>query len=588
LRLSDSTDGAERYKLLGIKQQFRRFLSNASFRADAGLGIVGSPSPDSDYYYHSLGYRSGAGPMVSPGSATRLSAVFACTRVCAETLGSLPFAVFRERKSGGRDLAKDHPAYELFLKPNLWQNSMDFFEMMQIHLELRGNAYALKVPSNDRAIGQLIPLHPDRVRVYVMPDNRLRYEVTSYSSGQIDRYVQEEILHIRAMSQDGIMGMSTVSAMSEVIGVGLAQQEHRARYFRNNAVPGMAIETVKMTEEAREQMVNSISEKFSGEGAFKVMAMPPGTQVKQLGLTNKDSQLIEASDATKVEICGAWRVPPHKIGDLSKGTFSNIEQQNIEFATDCMRPRVIRSERRLDMDIVDPLRAYESAMGDYFFVFDMDAIFRGDMKSRYDSYSQAINSGWLLRQEARMSEGKNPVKGLDEPLVASTMETISQSQMRTQAKYADSTSGEDDLSQQELGGDAETPGGDADSHEDNNARRQSTHLRAMALNAAGRMVRREVKSLRKINNADAFEEKLSALYADLAPVISESMVIPLDNAESYLAEHRKLLAGVFGKPVSAKTFGREQIIALIEESAPAMLAALALNAQQSSAGERIQ
>jgi HK97 family phage portal protein len=298
------------------------FFSSLSFRADAGLGIIGSPSPDSDYWYHGLGHRSAAGPNVSPGTATRLAAVFACTRVCAETLGSLPIGIYRERKSGGRDAATDHPAQELFLKPNQWQTGMEFFELMQAHLELRGNAYAIKVPGNGRAIDQLIPVHPDRVRVYLLPNSRLRYEVTQYSTGQIDRYTQDEILHMRGWSFDGILGISTVSALAEVIGVGLAQQEHRARYFRNNAIPGMAIESaLKQTEEAREKLTNSIEEKFTGEGAFRVMSLPPGMTVKMLGLTNKDSQLIEASAASRVEICGAWRVPPHKIGDLSRGTF---------------------------------------------------------------------------------------------------------------------------------------------------------------------------------------------------------------------------------------------------------------------------
>ncbi len=145
-----------------------------AFRADAGLGIIGSPSPDSDFWFgpNGLGFRSGAGPNVSPGTAIRLSAVFACTRVITETFGSLPVTIYREKKGGGREVATDHPAMELFLKPNVWQTGMEFLETMQSHLELRGNAYALKVPGNGRAIDELIPLHPDRVRVYLLPNNR--------------------------------------------------------------------------------------------------------------------------------------------------------------------------------------------------------------------------------------------------------------------------------------------------------------------------------------------------------------------------------------------------------------------------------
>ncbi len=536
-----------------LAKQFRNFLSTASFRADAGLGIVGSPSPDSDYWYQGVGHRSSAGPTVSAGSATRLAAVFACTRVCAETLSSLPVGIYRERKSGGRDAATDHPAQELFLTPNPWQTGMEFFEMLQAHLELRGNAYALKVTGNGRAIDQLIPLHPDRVRVYLLPGNRLRYEVTAYATGQIDRYSQDEILHLRGWSFDGIIGISTVSALGEVIGVGLAQQEHRARYFRNNAIPGLALETIKMTDEAREKMTESMSAKFSGEGAFKVFAPPPGVTVKTLGLTNKDSQLVEASHSTAIEICGAWRVPPHKIGDLSRGTFSNIEQQNIEFATDCMRPRVVRLERRLDRDIVAPLQAFESSPGDYFAVFNMDALYRGDMKSRYEAYSQGISSGWLLRNETRTAEGKNPIDGLNEPLVAVNLETVAQAQQRsdnaTTSANATAQTAQDKNSADAAGGPGsggpETPENDSPAEDKQNALAQ-TRLRAHVMNAAGRIVRREEKSLRKMASKSAadpaaFHGEVWDFYGDLAAVVADSMLIPLDAAKGYCTGHASVI-----------------------------------------------
>ncbi len=191
-----------------------------------------------------------------------------------------------------------------------------------------------------------------------------------------------------------------------------------------------------------------------------------------LGLTNKDSQLIEASNATRTEICAAWRVPPHKIADLTRGTFSNIEQQNIEFATDCIRPRVVRAERRLDADIVNALRAYESSPGDYFLVFNMDALYRGDMKSRYEAYAQAIP--WMLRNEMRAAEGKNPIDGLDEPLVAVNMETVTQADARSKANIAASQSDDDETKQQnattnelqDAGGSSETPDGNPDEEDE--------------------------------------------------------------------------------------------------------------------------
>lgn len=571
-----------------LARQFRSFLSNASFRADSGLGIIGSPSPDSDYWFHGLGHRSAAGPNVSPGTATRLAAVYACTRVCAETLASLPVGIYRERKSGTRDAATDHPAQQLFLEPNGWQTGMEFFEMMQGHLELRGNAYALKVPGSGRAIDQLIPQHPDRVRVYLLPNNRLRYEVTSYSSGHIDRYSQDEILHYKAWSFDGIMGVSTVSAMAEVIGVGLAQQEHRARYFRNHAIPGMAIETLKMTPEAEATLRESLSEGFSGENAFKAMILPPGMKAQALGLTNKDSQLIEASNATRTDICGAYRVPPHKIGDLSRGTFSNIEQQNIEFATDCMRPRIVRFERRLDRDIVNALRAYESSPGDYFVTFNMDALYRGDLKSRYEAYAAAMP--WMLRNEMRAAEGKNPIDGLDEPLVAVNMETVSQAQARNDANNARGQEDEKDAEETANGpgsGGAETP--ETDNPEDDKQQARETlraaRLRAIATNSADRIVRREVKGLRKLAikaaaDPERFKAEARDFYHDLAPVIAEALAVPFPTAIAYCMGHAEVVTNWYaGHPREAYPALLNIEIDRIEEESSARLADLAMEAR---------
>jgi HK97 family phage portal protein len=531
---------------------------------------VGTPSPDSDYWYHGLGQRSGAGPEVSPGTAVRLAAVFACTHVVSETMASLPIGIYRERKSGGRDVAKDHPAMELFLTPNPWQTSMEFFEMMQGHLELRGNAYALKVPGNGRAIDQLIPLHPDRVRVYLLPDNRLRYEVTAYSTGQIDRYAQDEILHFKAWSFDGIMGISTVSAMAEVIGKGLAVQEHASRYFRNNAIPGMTIETVKLTDEATKELKESLEEGFSGENSFKAMILPPGMKANALGLTNKDSQLIESAAASRLEICAAWRVPPHKIGDLSRGTFSNIEQQNIEFATDCMRPRIVRAERRLDRDIVGALRANESAPGDYYVTFNMNELYRGDMKSRYDAYQVAIQS-WMVRNEARANEGLNPIPGLDEPLVPVNMETVSQAKQRSDnATTAAEASTQNDLD--EGGGSPEAPENDSPGEDQQNAKLLEAQVRSLAMASAGRVVRREVKAMRKLSiKADggpAIEPDIWQFYRDLTPVVSETLAIAPSDAKRYCEQHAALLS-------CSKSTIFDLVIDRIEEESPAQLAELA-------------
>jgi HK97 family phage portal protein len=567
-----------------LARQFRDFISTASMRADAGLGVVGSPGAADDYWYQGTGQRSGAGPEVSAGSATRLAPVFSCVRVVTETFGSLPIGIFRERKGGGRDLATDHPAQELFLQPNKWQTGMEFFEMMQGHLELRGNSYALKVSGNGNAIDELIPLHPDRVRVYLLPDGRLRYEVTSYSSGHIDRYAQEQILHFRARSNDGIMGISTISANTESIGVGLAQQEHRAASFRHRAIPGLSIETQVLKEQNRQELADSIEERFSGNHAFGVMVLPPGMKATELGVSNRDAQLIEASAASAIEVCGFFRTPPHKIGIMARGTFSNIEQQNIEFATDCMWPRIVRVERRLDRDIVGSLRYKESAAGDYFAVFNMDALYRGDMKTRFDAYQSGVQT-WLTRNEIRAAEGKNPIAGLDEPLIPVNMETISQAQARQDANIAAANASAEDAAAtrtttDQAGGGAEPLDDDPEDENGRSAKAalgaQQKRAGAIAIAAAGRIVRREVKTLRKLAAKSAadgppIEGEVWDFYRDLAPVVAEALAIPAGVATVYCTGHAAAVT-------TAKASLLDMAIDRIEEDGAKHLADLALTA----------
>jgi HK97 family phage portal protein len=569
---------------LTLARKFRSFLSNASIRADAGLGVVGTLGGEADYWYRGMGHRSAAGPEVSAGSATRLAPVFSCTRVVTETFGALPVGIYRERKSGGRDAATDHPAMELFLQPNQWQTGMEFFEMMQGHLELRGNAYAHKVSGNGNAIDQLVPLHPDRVRVYLLPDGRLRYEVTAYSSGQIDRYSQDEILHFRSRSNDGIMGISTVGANMEAIGVGLAQQEHRAASFRHRAIPGLSIETTKQDDEKREQLAASIEERFSGDHAFSVMVLPPGMKATELGISNKDAQLIEASAATAIEVCGFFRVPPHKIGIMARGTFSNIEQQNIEFATDCMWPRIVRVERRLDRDIVGALRYKESAPGDYFAVFNMDALYRGDMKTRFEAYQQGVQT-WLTINEIRAAEGKNPIAGGDELLIPVNMETRSQAQARSDANIAAANASADDAADarrtSDAAGDGAEPLGDENDNQKAQARHefvaeQSAVRRAgkLATASAERIVRREVKTLRKLAAKSAadgppIEGEVWDFYRELTPVVAESMAISAGMAAVYCNSRAAVIT-------TARSTLRDIAIDRIEETGPQELAALAL------------
>lgn len=499
-------------------------LQNAWSGFRAGLGV--ELADYDDYWFQPRGFDTSSGARVSPETAMRLAAVFACVRVISETIGSLPLVIYRRRSDGGKERADEHPLYEVLQRPNLWQTSFEFWEMMQGHLELRGNAFAQIVSGNGRAIDQLVPLHPDRVRVFRLPSGKLRYEVVSYYDASIEKLTQEEIFHMRGLSSDGIIGMSTISAGAEVIGVGLAQQEHRARSFKNRAIPGLYLKpAAKIDKVQRDELADSIQKGFSGANAFKAFVGQPGMDITQLGISNRDAQLIEAGQATRTDIASMFRLPPHKIGDLTRGTFSNIEEQNIEFATDSIRPRVERIERRIDIDLIQPLTdGIGGASREFFAAFDMDALFRGDMKSRYEAYQRSVGGPWMSMNEARASEGKNPVDGGDDILRPVNMTPADEAP--NDGENADTQRQVDDS-----GSAGSDPSGDP-------ADASAVRMKQLAAVNVGRLVRKEVKSLAHIaaknsNDEEAFAREIKAFYEGHAQLISESLVIPIESAKAY-------------------------------------------------------
>lgn len=383
----------------------------AFFRADSGGGTQVNPFDDRYFVGNYAGYGTASGQHVTPALALNLSAVFACIRVCSETIASLPLIIYKRLPDGGKVRATEHPLYKvLHDKPNQWQTSMEWVEFMQAHLEARGNSYSLIQPGPQGAIDALLPLHPDRVQVYRLPNGRLRYTVTDWYTGERRNYAQEEMFHMRGWSDDGMTGMGTISLAREAIGVGLGQQEYAARFLENDAQPRGVLEHPQtLGSEAAKLVRDSFHQAQSGVNRHKVAVLEEGMTYKGISLNNKDSQFLEARVFTTAEIARFFRMQAHKIGDLSKATFSNIEQQNIEFATDCIRPRIVRWERRIKIDLIDPLE-----LGDeYFCEFLMDALLRGDQKTRYEAYVAGIQNGFLSPNDARRNENMNPISKED-------------------------------------------------------------------------------------------------------------------------------------------------------------------------------
>lgn len=367
------------------------------------------------------GQPSKSGIRVSADTALACSAVFACVQVRAQTLAALPLKLYRRKANGDKEPALNHPLYRLLsASPHPDLTSFEFFEMMQGHLDLRGNAYAQIVRDNSGTIRRLVPLHPDRVRVYrsdtVTPEGLrpLVYEVTNAGFGGTVKLAAFEILHLRNFGGDGICGYSPIRVASETIGLALAADEHAARMFSNGAKPAGVLEHPgKLGDSGVKNLRKSWEEIHGGvSNSGRVAILEENMKFHEIGLSNEDAQLLQSRKYSRSEVASIYRTPPHKIGDLERATFSNIEQQSIEFVQDCMLPICVRTEKRLNVTLLS-----EDEQREYFFAFNLAGLLRGDLPSRYTAFRMGLGRagepGWITINDIREIEDMNRVAGGD-------------------------------------------------------------------------------------------------------------------------------------------------------------------------------
>ena len=371
--------------------------------------IGAGPGPAEDFWYSPVARATAAGVAVSAESAMRLSTVYKCVRVRAETIGMLPLMIYKRRDDGGKEPATDHPLYGLLHdQPNPWQTSMQWRQMMQSHVDLRGNGYSQIVSRAGKPVA-LLPLHPDSVTIEVMPSGMPRYKVKQKGGGE-EVLLPGEIIHLAGLTSDGYCGMNPIEAQREAIGAGIASRDYGSAYFRNGAKAPMWIKMPGKFKDAdtRRKWVADFGNAYSGTNTGRVPVLEGGMELNSLPLSNVDAQFIESRKYSDTDIAGLFRVPPHKIGNLDRATWGNIEHQQLDFVTDAVLPSCVMWEQTLlrDLDFGDG----------YFAELKVDMLLRGDTKTRYEAYGKGIQDGWLTRNEARRMENLNPLDGLDDPL----------------------------------------------------------------------------------------------------------------------------------------------------------------------------
>ena len=347
------------------------------------------------------GHQTGSGMVVTPETALKISTVWACVGLLADCVAMLPLVMYRRLPNGGRERVDNHPlSYPLHTLPNSKQTAIEFRSMMQGHLMLRGNAYARIVPGPRGPVDELIPIHPDRVTIEALPDGGARYRVAG------DRvYNDEDILHVKGLSLDGVRGLSFVEHARETIGLSLAGERSRAKFFGNGSrVMGVLKTPGKLSKDGGARIKASWEAAQSGvENSFRTAVLEEGLEWQDIGLNYKDAQFIEGSEFTAEDIARWLRVPPHMIGLTSKATSwgSGIEQMGIGFVTYTLMPWLIRWTQAISRDLIIAPQLY-------FAEFITDALLRGDTLSRYNAYSIARSIGVLNANDIRKLENMNP------------------------------------------------------------------------------------------------------------------------------------------------------------------------------------
>lgn len=351
------------------------------------------------------GQQSNSGVEVDEESSLRISAVYACVKVIAETIASLPLVLLKELSNGDNEKAKQHPLYSvLHDSPNSEMTSFTFREMLMTNLLLWGNAYALiKRDAN----GHVVELYPLKSKNMVVErdavTNAIKYTYTN-NKGITKTYKPKQVLHIPAFTFDGIVGVSPITYAREAMGLSLATEEFGARFFGNGARPGGVLEHPGVVKDP-EKLRDSWNKVYQGtQNSHKVAVLEEGMKYHEIGISPEDSQFLQTRAFQINEICRIFRVPPHMIGDLSRSTFSNIEHQSIDFVVHTIRPWVARWEQAITRSLLN-----DEEKTIYYARFNVNGLMRGDFNSRMSGYAIARQNGWMSANEIRALEDMNKI-----------------------------------------------------------------------------------------------------------------------------------------------------------------------------------
>ena len=367
----------------------------------------------SSYTFYMGGTTSGK--TVTERSAMQMTAVYSCVRILAEAVAGLPLHLYRYTDGGGKEKALDHPLYRLLHdEPNPEMSSFVFRETLMTHLLLWGNAYAQIIRNGKNEIIALYPLMPNKMSVDRDENGHLYY---TYYRGTDEAIKNKEfavtlqpsdVLHIPGLGFDGLVGYSPIAMAKNAIGLAIATEEYGAKFFANGAAPSGVLEhpgTIKDPTKVREAWMSQ----FGGSAnSGKVAVLEEGMKYTPISISPEQAQFLETRKFQINEIARIFRVPPHMVGDLEKSSFSNIEQQSLEFVKYTLDPWVIRWEQSIQRTLLS-----KDEKAAYFVKFNLEGLLRGDYQSRMNGYAIGRQNGWMSANDIRELENLDRIPAED-------------------------------------------------------------------------------------------------------------------------------------------------------------------------------
>lgn len=355
---------------------------------------------------------STSGKYVTERSSMQMTAVYSCVRILSEAVASLPLQFYRYTSDGGKEKATDRPLYFLLHdEPNPEMTSFIFRETLMTHLLLWGNAYAQIIRNGKGEVVALYPLMPDRMTVDRDEHGKLYYEYTVLDADDVNgrrgtnkvgrtvKLKPYEVLHIPGLGFDGLVGYSPIAMAKNAIGLAIAAEEYGSTFFANGAQPSGVLEHPGTLQDPG-KIRDSWQSTFGGSGnANKIAVLEEGMKYAPISIPPDQAQFLETRKFQIDEIARIFRVPPHMVGDLDKSSFSNIEQQSLEFVKYTLDPWVCRWEQAMVKVLLKP-----EEKRDYFFKFNVDGLLRGDYESRMNGYAIARQNGWMSANDIRELE----------------------------------------------------------------------------------------------------------------------------------------------------------------------------------------